>query len=145
NRHMLVRLLCASTEACKVVDDCRHGVRADRAHNLLAVVRVQMDHQAGDVANEVTGLLLPEDHAVIVRQVSSSVCVRGVDATELRIREGRSNLRGVLEEVEAGAEDEPVTRLCCGLKIGETILRRLRDVDATLDAKLLLGLDDAEV
>src|SRR5579884_4202949 len=149
--HVLVRLHGTRPEAGEVMHDRRHGVRAHGADDLLALVRVEVDHQARDVPDEVARLLLPEDDAVVVLLPCARVarCADGpvvdVDACEMRAREGRIDLPEVLEEVEADADHEAVSGLRRGLEVREALIRGVRDEDAALDAELALSPLEAEI
>ena len=77
-----------------------HVVRADGADDLLAALSLEL--RAGEVADEISGLVLGEDDAGRVLRLLPEERVRLVDAGELLVREPRRDRvqRGVVEEAD---------------------------------------------
>jgi len=90
--------------------------------------------ETGDVADEVTGLLLAELDAADVGRLLRETAVVDIDSGELRVRECRRDVveRPELEQ-DANRDDEAVARLCRGLKVRLAVVRRVRNEDAAVD------------
>src|SRR4051812_7965997 len=136
-----VGLLRARLVAGDVVVDRRDLLAADRADHAAVVLRVE----AGEVADEVPGLLLLEDEALHVLGLVLERGVGLVDDREVHVGELRGHGVERVGHEETDADDEVVLLLGQRREVRDVVGVGLRDEDAAGDAELLDGVLEALV
>ena len=123
--------------------DRRDLLAADRRQHLVSALL--LDHQRGEVARQVAGLVLLEQQAADVGRLALESGLREVDDREVRVRELLRHGVDRFGHQEAHADHEVVLLLREPGEVRHIVGVRLRRQRLALDAELGLGLLEALV